>query len=883
MKPTHTICRKITALLLLSVLTALLVNSLLAVWNLYSMKTVFSQQSNTLGQTAAEDVERALEDMTGEQLLSMAVEKAAFMEEKFNTVIAGVHGIAQMAENIYCNPEDYPDRMVALPVRDSHELAAQLLWSIKLTDSPSGEPVLPHPTAEQEREIAKLGNIQDILVQYNANNAMISSTYLATKSGWMIQADYIAYSKFSQGRDIPDFYEAEDRQWFQYACLTEMGEVIYSDVIVDIHEGRDCIVCAQPVYVDGEIVAVAGIGSYLDTIHEAVLNTTIGESGYAFLLNERGQVMVSGAADGETAAVPEETDLRESENVQLADVADDMTCLGSGLIQITLDGREVYLAYTPLKQMGWSFAIVMDVEEVIAPAKESEQAILALTKSVSRQMDASIGKTLAGFVLTAVITFIMAGTAGMGFAGKISRPIRELTREVSKAGGGNLDSSIEIRTGDEVEELGEAFNKMTSQLKEYIGKLSSATAEKERIRTELSLASAIQADMLPDSGHAIREREEISLYASMTPAKEVGGDFYDFFQTDNDHLVFLIADVSGKGVPASLFMVVAKTLLQSRITGSEILAEAVAEVNERLCAGNKNGMFVTAWIGVLELSTGLLTYVNAGHNPPLLDSREKGFEFLKERSGFVLAGMEGTAYRQIEVRLFPGDTLFLYTDGVTEANDINGNLYGESRLLGLLGSRKEASLKRLAEAVWEDIQIFQGEAEQFDDITMLALRYLGRGGIRAADESVKDNRNRNTGSANLLRLDEVQTFVEEMLAEEKVPVKDIHSCLIASDEIFSNVCRYSGASEVTVECSVEEGGVHLVIEDDGTAFNPLDRPVPDTEQTLENRTPGGLGIYMVRKLMDGVNYERAGGKNRLSMTIKKRNNGKILKKMEAKK
>lgn len=234
--------------------------------------------------------------------------------------------------------------------------------------------------------------------------------------------------------------------------------------------------------------------------------------------------------------------------------------------------------------------------------------------------------------------------------------------------------------------------------------------------------------MLPDSGVALRESREFALYASMTPAKEVGGDFYDFFLTDEDHLAVLIADVSGKGVPASLFMVVAKTLLKSRLEGSDTLAEAVAQVNGQLCGGNQNGMFVTAWIGVLTLSTGVLTYVNAGHNPPMLGNREKGYEYLKGRGGFVLAGMEDMIYEQREIQLCSGDILFLYTDGVTEANDRDGSLYGEYRLQALLNSSLETKPEKLAKAVWNDIQFFQGQAEQFDDITMLVLRYLGMEG-----------------------------------------------------------------------------------------------------------------------------------------------------------
>lgn len=874
MKKKKTIRRRVTTLLLGMVLTALLLTGAVSLWSLYSMRTISEENSTMLGQTAAEDAEAALEEMAGGQLLTIAAEKAAYIEEKFNTVIACVNGIAQAAEAIYRNPWDYPDREVPLPQKDSRELAVQLLWSERLADKAAGlsEGSADGNGSELFSELYKLGNLQELLVQYNANNDMISSTYLATASGWMLQADYIAYSKYSGDSELPDFYEADTRQWYQRARLTEMGETVYSDVMEDIHEGRDCIVCARPVYLNGKIVAVAGVGSYLDTVNEAVLNTTIGESGYAFLVNERGRVMVSGAQSGETAADADaNTDLRDSGNAALAEAAEDMVFGESGLKKLTLDGREVYLAYASLDGLGWSFVTVMDVEEVIAPARESQQGILALTNEISRRQNEAIKQTIYLFLGIMLAAATVIGVVSILFTGKLTAPIRRLTQDVKRIDGGNLNSPICITTGDEVEELGNAFHAMTVQLQQYIGSLAAATAEKERIRTELSLASRIQADMLPDSGQVLRERQEISLYASMTPAKEVGGDFYDFFLTDEDHLVVLIADVSGKGVPASLFMVVARTLLQSCIEGGDTLAEAVSEVNDRLCAQNKNGMFVTAWIGVLTLSTGALAYVNAGHNPPLLGNQKEGYTYLKERGGFVLAGMEGMEYSRKELQMREGDILFLYTDGVSEANDEKGSLYGEARLLELLNSRSDTEPEKMAKAVWNDIQDFQGKAEQFDDITMLVLNYRGAGGKKepqgeeAAGTAEPERRHRNTGAAALSRMAAVQSFVEETFTEYDIPGKVIRMFLIASDEIFSNVCRHSGAGKVTVECSVKAGKAVLAFEDDGVEFNPLKRPNPDVGEPLEKRKVGGLGIYMVRELMDEMAYERMGGKNRLTM------------------
>lgn len=270
---------------------------------------------------------------------------------------------------------------------------------------------------------------------------------------------------------------------------------------------------------------------------------------------------------------------------------------------------------------------------------------------------------------------------------------------------------------------------------------------------------------------------------------------------------------------------------------------------------------------MLTLSTGVMTYVNAGHNPPLIKSAQKKYTCLKERSGFVLAGMEDVAYRQKESKLSGGDMLFLYTDGVTEANDEKGSLYGEERLLSLADSLPDAGPRELAGAVWEDVQHFQGNAEQFDDITMLALYYRGNE-CQTQNGQKQSRQKQNTGPADLARQDLVQSFVEESLTQEGLSPTETRRFLIACDEIFSNVCRYGKAKEVTVKCYIENDSTFLIIEDDGMAFNPLKRQNPNLEEAAEKRKAGGLGIYMVRKLMDEVMYERIGGINRLIMKKK---------------
>lgn len=833
MKRKYTITYKITCLLLILSLSALLLAGAASAAGLYTMKGISGESSRQLGETAASDAEKALEQAAGEQLFALATEKAVYIEERFREVAACVHGVAAQAKDIYENPESYPDRETALPVKGSRELAAQMIRSRRLAQ----------PTEEQLAEVLKLGNLQDMLVQYNANNDMPSSVHLATASGWVLVADYTAANKYGEDADMPHTIEAEERQWYQLAGRAEEGQVVFTDVMEDIHGGGDCIICAEPVYHQGELVAVAGAGSYLDTVNQAVLGTTVGDTGYAFLVNADGQVMVSPKAEGETAVAGKNLDLREGENGALAAAVTKALSGESGLQQLTLDGREVYLAYAPLKELGWGFLTVMDVEEILAPARESREQILFLSGEVAKEQDAAIRTMLAAFAGIFGLCALAVILAGMWFGRRVASPIRSLTGDVAKIGGGNLDYRIQLHTGDEIEELGNAFNCMTEQIKSYIENLANATAEKERIRTELQLAARLQSDMLPEGRNPFPERKEFTLCASMTPAKEVGGDFYDFFFTDQNHLALIVADVSGKGVPAALFMVVAKTLLRSHITTPETLEKAVEESNNLLCANNKNNMFVTAWVGILDVQNGSLTYVNAGHCRPLV-SRDGGeYRYLTERGGFVLAATEGMRYTQTTIRLLPGDTLFQYSDGVTEANDEQGNLYGEDRLEAFVNRHREQMPEELTASVWEDIRSLQGQAEQFDDITMLALRYNG------------DVRTIRIETPGLESVQEVADLVEKYLQERGFPPGDTVKMLVAVDEIYSNICRYSRAEKAAVSCLVQGGRAKITFRDNGVPYNPLEKPDPDVTETIRDRPVGGLGIYMVKKTMDIVTYE----------------------------
>jgi sigma-B regulation protein RsbU (phosphoserine phosphatase) len=267
---------------------------------------------------------------------------------------------------------------------------------------------------------------------------------------------------------------------------------------------------------------------------------------------------------------------------------------------------------------------------------------------------------------------------------------------------------------------------MEHSLSGYETEITRITAERERISTEMHMAARIQESMLPNTFPPYPEIPEFDIYATMSPAKEVGGDFYDFFLIDEDHLCMVMADVSGKGIPGALFMMISKVIVQSCAMLGLNAAEILNKTNEALCSNNKVEMFVTVWLGILEISTGKISAANAGHEYPALCRNGGAFELIKDQHGFVIGGMPGTKYEEYELQLQPGDKLFLYTDGVPEAADTDNQLFGTERLLEALNSKTDALPRDLLELVHKAVDAFAGEAEQFDDLTMMCLKYNGR-------------------------------------------------------------------------------------------------------------------------------------------------------------
>ena len=425
--------------------------------------------------------------------------------------------------------------------------------------------------------------------------------------------------------------------------------------------------------------------------------------------------------------------------------------------------------------------------------------------------------------------------------------IHKINVSLAQITDGNLNVHVNVRENEEFASLSDDINATVDTLKRYIAEAES------RIDRELEFARQIQHSALPSVFPPYPERKDFEIFASMGAAKEVGGDFYDFCLTDPDHLMFLVADVSGKGIPGALFMMRAKTMIKNLVESGRSIDEVFTEANKRLCENNEAEMFVTAWMGLLNTANGLLEYVNAGHNPPLVRHGDGRFEYLRTRPNFVLAGMDGTRYRKHEFRLEKGDEIFLYTDGVTEAADTEDRLYGEARLERVL-SASRGTPAEACETVRADLERFTKGAEQSDDITMLCVK-----------------RNSDARRAELTVLPDgasvktVADFLSETLEGWQIPMKLANRILIASDEIYSNIVHYSGAKTAVV--TLTDGGEGLTVRfaDDGVPYDPTDAGEPDITLPAQEREIGGLGIFLVKKLAAELRYSRENGKNILTV------------------
>jgi sigma-B regulation protein RsbU (phosphoserine phosphatase) len=642
--------------------------------------------------------------------------------------------------------------------------------------------------------------------------------------------------------------------WYQIPIKLDKG--YWSEPYID--EGGGGILMATysiPFYhvVDGKRVARGTVTAdiSLEGLVKFINNTYISKTGYCFVISRTGTIVCH----------PNKSLIMHESLFSLADERNykEMRIMGQDMIngmqgkatfsyKNVQTGKLSWIYYAPIKTSGWSVGVLYPIDELFSDIDRLSKFIVSVI-------------VFSGILLLIIIILVSQST---------TKPLTSLASATKLIAEGNFNVNIEpLDRKDEVGELNNSFISMQTSLQYHIENLKKTTADMEKIESEMRIAHDIQMSIIPKLFPPFPDRNEIDLYANLTPVKAVGGDLYDYFFADDRHLVFAIGDVSGKGVPASLLMAMTRTLLRAKYTRSMKPNEIVRIVNEDLCKDNLQKMFVTFFIGILDVYSGEFEYCNAGHNPPYL-LRNGGIQQLEVFHGYPI-GIQSSPYRSASLMLEPGDTLSMYTDGITDAENKNSELFEESHLEQVLLKNESLNAEGLTKAIISAVESFAEGMEQFDDMTLLTLRYLGGNGILGG----KDELFKYTilVKKDIQEIGKLSKELDSLFLTWKISQEVIDDFLLAIDELISNIIFYAFNDEnehiITLRVNYNGKVINAQLEDNGIEFDPLDSEDPVIPTGIHGIKPGGMGIFICKKILHDITYQRIDGKNIL--TFKKPN------------
>ena len=645
-------------------------------------------------------------------------------------------------------------------------------------------------------------------------------------------------------------YQAD---WFYLPYHLRRG--IWSEPYFDSVTQTRMVTYSTPVVRDGRVVAVLTGDLALDWLHELLDTLNLDQGGSAVLLSNQGFFI----SHPDRKVEMRETVFSLAETLATPAAAAELKDLGWAMLRDEpgqrfyhrpLDGRRSYINFRRVASVGWSMGVIVPEEQMLA--------------TLNRQTRINLLVGAGGLLLLAL--------AAVPTAYSIARPLQRLAHVALHLAAGRFDTPLPpVRRLDEVGRLTECFGWMRTELRTYIKKLTATTAAKEKIASELAIAHQIQLGIVPKLFPPFPQRRDLDLYACLEPAREVGGDLYDFALLDADHLYVAIGDVSGKGVPASLLMAVSKTLMKSTIQAVRDPARALVMVNNELSENNETCMFITAFCGILNFRTGDLVFANAGHNPPLILRAGGPVEVLRSKPGAALAALPGSRYVNRSVRLGGSDALLLYTDGVTEAMNPADAMFDEPRLVELAGRERAQKMRPLVEEIVAAVHAHAAGAEQSDDITLLALRVAEYPDAKPAaparpPDSELSLPNRPEALPRLV------AWIETLGERSGWPAPVVVNLNLALEEWFVNIISYAFADSaehpIQFRLWLEGELARLEIEDDGRPFDPTAHAHVDTAAGLEQRAIGGLGIHFIRRTMAGMTYHRVNDRNILTLTVR---------------
>ena len=700
--------------------------ALLSVFNLGRYTGVIEEADRQRSEIIDKDITSKMQEVATYNLLEYVEAAARIIDREFWSMKHDIELPADSATGMLEYPEYYNPAEIDPPDPEgSGKLDSYVLYSpdADLTDE------------AMMSDLHLLANLCPMMESIASDKDAVRETIIALPGGASLLADSHPEEKTDENGD-PVTFDATTRPFFIGSTLKHDTYFTHSDM--DVFEDEMEVIVGVPVYVDSKLRAVCGGARHLSDLEDIIQSIDYSDESRICLVNDAGVMIYSQWDTGELYMGTNETDnLLDSPNQELADLVRTALEGRKGCDRVIIDGEPVYMAYAPLETLGWTLLMGISEKRLERPAKDLlakndqiESETLNKTRRMSRQ---------ARFIMVAIAAVLMVISAVLSL--RVSKRLVKPLIQLKQAGirfieqddssldeDSNFFGELELNTGDEIEDLWMTMKELESNIASSVRNLERVTAEKERIDTELSVATKIQSDMLPGVFPAFPDRSEFDLYSTMNPAKEVGGDFYDFYLTDDDHLALVMADVSGKGVPAALFMVIAKTLIKNAALSGRFKGpgEILASVNNELCRNNTEEMFVTVWLGIVDISNGHIVSASGGHEYPMLCRKGGSYELIKDIHGPGLATFEDIDYDEWEGELYPGDHLFLYTDGVPEATDASGELFGMDRMTDALNvSRSEESLQDKLLSVKRAVDAFVGDAPQFDDITMTIFEYKG--------------------------------------------------------------------------------------------------------------------------------------------------------------
>ncbi len=693
--------KMLTAFLALS-LVSLAAFGVLALDGINSLNSYSLQRNRALGDSAVSDSTLALELQAEDNLLRLAKDQADISNNVFERVQSEMQIIAQLATQLLER-----DSLPTKPLYSQEQKPSNV-------NSTSIYLLAPNVNIESVRtELNYTSNLQDVFKTVYSNDPLIAQVYVGTSSGIM--------QIYPWTSGISSSFDPRLRGWYINASRT--GELCWSEPYIDAGGLGLMVTCSIPITTPqrGYFWVVAADVT-IETINRNIINTQVGELGYSFLLDSEGGVialpgLTSGAQQWNESYVI--YNMLNSGNRELDAVAKNMTLGITGVTMCNFVDGDKFIAYAPLNSTKWSVAIVAPINEIIAPALSTRDKIIESADSASDYITREAEAFRNTFVGVFGVIFVVVIIISLLLSRMIVTPIMTLMKGAKTIGSGNLDSRVKVTSGDELEALAASFNKMADDLQGHIAELQRTTAEKERLMKELEIAKGIQQSFLPEKTPHILG---IDLAASNVPAREVGGDFYDFIPVGSHKWGLTIADVSGKGVPAALFMALSRTLVRASATGNPNVDEAIEKSNDLICADSKTGMFVTLFYAILDETNRRLKYVNAGHNPPLLLRQPSGKTVLLKADGIALGVLNGIKLEEAEITLETGDLLVLYTDGVTEAINDKEELFGQERMLRIIEENRCLPAKEIVRKIEDAVTAFSGGQPQFDDITLMILK-----------------------------------------------------------------------------------------------------------------------------------------------------------------